>query len=318
MPDLRKIAQPKNWKELVRHPLCGEYRDIDGVAWENFKADLEEFGIVDRRIVIEDREVIEGWQLYRACVELDLKPNFAGVPNGMSLPDFIRIKNDNRRHEPEECIRLRRERVAEARRAGKSLRAIAEEEDVGESTVRRDLETSTAPGGGAVEPEGGKVTGQDGKKRPAKATPILCDRCNRVGSVKDCPMCAEARKGTAKKRRKTIKSAGKVVDAKGKDVPAHCRKPLADPWMQQAIDFLAITEEKIRKERLADTFNKRKELYPFVNAKDFIDGVAMAMNTLDELIEHLKENRPAFLCPHCEGERCSKCKMSGLVPRGKK
>ena len=54
--------------------------------------------------------------------------------------------------------------------------------------------------GGTPEPEGGKVTGADGKKydaaQPPKPEPILCDRCKRdrrVGNepVKKCQECAE-------------------------------------------------------------------------------------------------------------------------------
>lgn len=80
--------------------------------------------------------------------------------------------NDARRHEDPEAIRQRRreriERVAEKRREGKSIRTIAEEEEVSKSQIERDLEEakSTVPPG-TVEPESGTVIGKDGKERPA-------------------------------------------------------------------------------------------------------------------------------------------------------
>jgi hypothetical protein len=82
--------------------------------------------------------------------------------------------NEHRRHLSQEDLqRLRQERiarVADGRHEGKSLRALAEQEKVSETQVRKDIKAATAYGC-AVEPTGGKVTGRDGKKRPAKRKP---------------------------------------------------------------------------------------------------------------------------------------------------
>lgn len=200
----------------------------------------------------------------------------------------------------------------------KTAKEIAQKHNTSEKTVYRNAAFAEAVDK-LPEPEKEAVlSGQSemSKSDIAKGKePILCSRCARVGAIKGCLMCKEARGGSQKKKPRTIKTGDTIQDAAGKEVPPKARKPLADPWMQQTIDFLAITEKSIREQRLADTFNKRKAIYPFVNGKDFIDGIGMVMNTIDQLIEHLKENRPAFICPSCSGEHCPDCRQTGAVSR---
>ena len=85
--------------------------------------------------------------------------------------------------------------------------------------------------------------------------------------------------------------------------------------MQESIDFLAVIEEKLRLQRLVDGALKREKHYPFINTKDVADGIGFAMNYLDEVLCHLKKNRPAGVCPECKGEGCATCKMCGMVTR---
>ncbi len=61
--------------------------------------------------------------------------------------------------------------------------------------------------------------------------------------------------------------------------------------------------------------NKRAKHYPFFEAKDFVDGYGFATNYIDDLIAHLRDKRPAGVCPCCEGAGCGECRNSGLVPR---
>lgn len=166
------FKQPRFWKTLERHPLSREYEDITGVAWENFVADVKQFGVIDRRITLEDGKVLDGWQLLRACIECDVTPVFIERPKNISAEEFVRIKNDNRRHEEAARIAARRDRVAKARAEGKSFRAIAEEQKVSVSTIVDDLNKVTVQGGVQCEPPEGKVTGKDGRQQPStKPTP---------------------------------------------------------------------------------------------------------------------------------------------------
>lgn len=160
------FQQPRYWKVLERHPLSSEYHDITGDAWQAFVANLREVGIVaGRKIVLHEGKVIDGWQLYRGCLEADIKPKFE--PLRGDPEKFVATMNDFRRHETQEAMQtraaMRRDRVAAARVEGQSLRVIAEQEKVSVATVRRDLEPSRCAGG-TPEPKDGKITGKDEKK----------------------------------------------------------------------------------------------------------------------------------------------------------
>lgn len=215
------------------------------------------------------------------------------------------------------ALRLQRtERVAELRRNGESLRAIATKEGVSTSQVQRDLQEAGAPGG-APDPPNGQVKGKDGKKYAAKI--VICKRCKRLGRpVKDCQQCERARKDATKKKAAKAKQKAdeaEKVDCFKNPVPAKRQDALFDPWIQKAIDFLAETSESFRSERLMDQMRKKAKHYPFFNDKDFVDGCGFVIQYLDDLIAHLKDNRPEAVCRDCAGDGCGTCKMSGLVPR---
>lgn len=152
----------RNWRMLKRHPLSAEYPDVSGAISENMVEGLKKYGILnDRPVVLYENQVLDGWQMYSACILADVKPRFVRLSKKIAPEMAVQILNDHRRHETPEAaiarIVKRRERVAEARANGKSLRAIAEDENVSERTVRNDLEASGAEGSA---PE---IKGKDGK-----------------------------------------------------------------------------------------------------------------------------------------------------------
>jgi len=195
---------PRYWKKLERHPLSAEYPDLPPAAMKRFVENLKEHGVANgRKVTLLDGKVLDGWQLYTACLEAGVKPKFQPLPKGWEPEAYVEAMNDVRRHEDADTRALRaqkrRERVAAARSEGQSLRAIAEAEGVSETQVRNDLKAATAQGC-AVEPPDGKVVGKDGKARPAERPPILCGRCRRVGPVKGCESCKLEREGARKGR----------------------------------------------------------------------------------------------------------------------
>ena len=319
------VKIPVDLRQLKRHPLSAEYRDITGTAWTSFCLKMKRVGFLKAfPIILHDGMVLDGWQRLRVCIETGIEPTFDGLPDGISPEDYVESVNDERRHEtPEERdqrIAARRERVAEARQEGQSLRTIASGEEISEATVRNDLEAATAQGY-AVEPKDGKIKGADGRMRtatPLRPAPILCERCQR-GQVKDCQMCRELREKKPVKHQPTKSGKPEAdipVDAFQTPLPKNCRKAYLDPFLQESFDFLVVMESNLRRQRIADGFVKRKEAYPFIKTKDIVDGIGQVMNDLDAIIQHIKANRPAGVCPLCEGEGCGKgCKMSGLVPR---
>ena len=170
------------------------------------------------------------------------------------------------------------------------------------------------------EATGRKKPSTNGKLHQTDATEnILCDRCQRVGAIDGCNQCKEARQA-AKEQRKKAREARKdapseVTDAFGNVVPKGCLDAWKDGWIQDTYDFLCTTSETFRKERLADGMKKRQKHYPFFDSKSFIDGVGFIIQYFDDLIKHVKEQRPAGVCPACQGKKCSECRFSGLVPR---
>jgi len=187
-----------NWKKLTRHPLSAEYADLEGQRRESLLADIREHGFDARYpIVLHDGQILDGWQRQTVCVELDIEPTYADLPDGLAPEQLVARANDNRRHETElaraKRIMERRERVAKARSGGQSFRVIAENEGVSLGTVQNDVEET----GATV--LGNTVDGRDGKKRPAKNSKQLCPACQHrqdVGKplIEKCEECESLRK----------------------------------------------------------------------------------------------------------------------------
>lgn len=272
------------------HAFADEYPMMPAYELGRMEQGMRQYGFDARFPIVRFKgKILDGRNRFRASQAAGVKPmfvDFSGTEE--EAKQFVQRANEERRHLATEWLHLRRQerihRVAEARSGGESLRTIAESEGISVAQVSRDLEEVSTVPGGTVEPEDGKITGKDGRKR-----------------------------GPRKKR--APKPDGKVVDAFGVEVPKPLRAAYEDPWIQKAIDYLGVAEVNLRKERLADGMHKRAKHYPFINAKDFIDGVGFAMNYLDQILNHLKDNRPAGVCPSCDGGGCADCKMCGLVPR---
>ena len=141
------MKQPRHWRLLKRHPLSTQYQDIKGESWKEFVAGVREHGIVkNRKIILHEGMVLDGWQLQRACVEIGKAPVYEGLPPKMTAEEYVQTFNDLRRHETQEAaearIVQRRERVAKARAEGESIREIAQQENVDPKTIQNDLKKS--------------------------------------------------------------------------------------------------------------------------------------------------------------------------------
>jgi hypothetical protein len=151
----------KKWKQLKRHEESAKYPDIQGRLFDLMVNSIDPKN--PPTIYLWGGMVLEGWQRHRACLERDIMPNYkqAKIPEGMTPEAWVQIQNDHRRHETqEEAIRRiegRRQRVAEARAKGESIRAIADAEGVSDKTVRDDLSVSQVS-------TPTHVTGRDGKQ----------------------------------------------------------------------------------------------------------------------------------------------------------
>jgi hypothetical protein len=188
---------PRYWKTLKRHPLSAEYRDLSPRERATMLDGVKEHGVIDgRKVTIHDGMVLDGWQIYQACVEAEVKPPFGKIPKGMTPERYVEIKNEARRHETlaemEKHAEQRRARVIAGRRDGKSTRQMAEEEGVSEKTIRNDLAKPGADGS-APEPPDGKVKGRDGKEYP-------------TGTPTRGRSCAPGASGSARRRPPGVRS----------------------------------------------------------------------------------------------------------------
>lgn len=271
-----------------------------------------------------ERYVVDGAHRVRHAARLKLDSVPAKMRSYESEEDAkadCEQRNLNRRHlgdaEREMARRARVERVAEMRRQGESLRAIAEQEKISHEQARKDLKNAQLSTGLTTETPK-SVTGTDGKTYKAEK---VCKRCKRLGSpVKNCNACERLRKDSAAKAKKTretkaaAKAAG-VVDDFGNPIPPKRLTDWQDPWIQETYDFLTTHSEQLRDERLISRMEKRAKRYPWFDAEDFVSGVGFIIQYFDDLIQHIKLYRPAGVCPACDGAGCDKCRSSGFVPR---
>jgi hypothetical protein len=145
----------------------------------------------------------------------------------------------------------------------------------------------------------------------------LCARCQRDGKVKGCDMCKQLNRkpDAAPKPPKEKEEEAAPKDAFGNEVPKGCRDALFDPWIQESFDLMAECLDKLLRARLGEGMKKRARFYPTIKSGDVCDGVQFAIQYLDQVVDHVRENRPAAVCPACQGEKCCECQMSGLVTR---
>jgi hypothetical protein len=166
---------PRRWKNLKRHPLSAECPDLTEADAHRMFLGVRKHGVInDRKVTIHEGMILDGWQLYQACVQADVKPEAQPVPKGMTAEEYVELVNDTRRHETQEVVIARavarRERVAEAKRAGKSNVEIASTEGVGESTIRNDLKVLRSQGAN-VDPPDGQIIDSKGRAQPATKAP---------------------------------------------------------------------------------------------------------------------------------------------------
>jgi hypothetical protein len=154
------------------------FRPLTADEWSRHLKSIDRHGVQNAIVCDEHDGVIDGGHRLRGSAELG-----KGIPPVVVRPGLtyeqkkelaLSLNADRRQLSDAEIKKLKEqrvERVAAARREGESTRAIAAKEKISDMQVRNDLKDATAKGF-AVDPPGGKVSGKDGKKRPAKRRPV--------------------------------------------------------------------------------------------------------------------------------------------------
>lgn len=176
----------KDWRTYERHSISAEYPDIKGKAWDDFVENMTKRKVRKRTITLFEGKILDGWQLQRACLLLGFQPKYEPLPDGEDPRSYVREANECRRHESAEAMQLHRDqriaREAQARRDGKTMREIAEQEGVSQMQVSRDLAEAVLTGV-TTEPETGTITGQDGKSYTPRARTKRPNRKPKTGSI---------------------------------------------------------------------------------------------------------------------------------------
>jgi hypothetical protein len=165
-------------------PLSNHFRRHTDEEVADLRASIETDGVeVPIRIYCDTTLglpncVLDGEGRLSAAVAVSAPPNrvpiqYVGQLTTDEAYRRAKILNDKRRHDDPEAVRRRRaeriERVVEARSEGKSLRTIADDEDVSLGQIQRDLEDAVESGVSGDTPEApATVTGRDGKSYPAE------------------------------------------------------------------------------------------------------------------------------------------------------
>lgn len=169
------------------HPLAERYPLMGEGEYEAFRLDIGARGLLNPIWLYEGR-ILDGRNRLRACREAGVDPVFAEFEGTEEeAAAFVDSQNLHRRHLTAE---FRRQRVAEMRAKGMSVRDIAAEMGIHKTQVERDIKAATAPvhtvdtsspaapapitPPAKPEPEPPppppppKVTGRDGKQYPAE------------------------------------------------------------------------------------------------------------------------------------------------------
>jgi hypothetical protein len=158
-------------------------------------------------VVDENDGVIDGANRLRLAAKLGEANVPVEVHPGLTEQQKIELAyslNEDRRQLHEVALQAMRKeriaRIARLRRQGLSTREIAEQEQVSQGQVCRDLAEATESGD-SVDPPGGMVRGRDGKERPARrdpkktpppeqATPPLPEQHQPPGAEPESPVAA--------------------------------------------------------------------------------------------------------------------------------
>jgi hypothetical protein len=315
-----------DWRSLKRHPLSGEYADITGPEWFRFTLKLKRLGVLNnRKVILHEGMILDGYQLFRGCLEVGIEPDFATLPEGIDPREFVEIVNDERRHETGDEREARIKRVAERRAKGESTRKIAEQEGISQTQARKDIEAGNPGEHGGCSP--GKVTGRDGKSQAAIHRKPRCERCKRLWPDSDmtlqgCEACKEARK-PAKAPNPAPAPPAPPPDLEETD---HPEPPKHDGIVRDdagtvvphrlvaAFNLRPLIKECGRKLSAASTACLEVENAPsWQGCKKTTDAWAKYRKPLQAAAKAYRDNCPSIVCPDCGGDGAACCGDRGFL-----
>jgi ParB-like chromosome segregation protein Spo0J len=298
--------------DLVRPLSKREYQDL--------KESIDKYGIKIPVAIDEDNGILDGANRTRIAAELGLPvipTRIVECANTEEKRQLALSLNIDRRHlSPEErrqIVEARRQRVQEKRAAGKSLRAIAEEEGVSHVQVKKDLEGDsgvnqltpveneskpsavdrsepTAPAPVTVKGRDGKRYSSRGRGRKAAQKPKKCNIKGLVKPVKELVEHGKVDEWLARKFAQKIDVGKQKEFIDKKDEAGTCAAiniwKIEQNWIEEAEQVLS--SWKIEKFAAWDTAKVSPECRQQVLAH-----LHHARDTLDNILAHVESAAPS-------------------------
>lgn len=284
--EFRPIDPPTTWQMFPRHPAGSDHKDLPNSLAKKMRDGLEKFGVVLRQVVLKREAnglyVLDGWQMYQGCIAAGVKPEFVELVGGIEPDDFVRLKNDIRRHETaqevSERVRARRKRLQAAVASGISVTRAAKDEGISRVLAHKEL----------------------------AALPPRCQHCERKGDSGDeCAACQLLRldwKPPDYKPKRVLKDTeGRILDANFVVVPEE-----AEEAFLVAGDIARIG---------ADLGKIAKKLAAIMDDKIGTSAIAPDVpERIADLRQHLMQARAMYVCAYCQGREnaeCTACRGQG-------
>lgn len=185
---------------------------------------------------------------------------------------------------------------------GEAAEKVAKKHGVGRATVERDVKFAEAVDALPKEDAEIVLSGKSGMTKSEVAngkTLILCDRCQRTGTVKDCANCVEARKAARKAARKPKKAADvetPVAEPEPVEIPCDGN---GVPWTGASLIAIKAETQFVEMGRqlskMAKVIAETESLHLYSYSMQSV--VASLKTVRSTLLDAL----PAYFCPYCDG-----------------
>lgn len=215
--------------------------------------------------------------------------------------------------------------VAELESTNETAEIVAKKHGVSPRTVENDANFTKAVDALPKEEAEIVLSGKSGQTKKAiagGAKPILCDRCQRTGAVKDCERCVEARKAT-KKKKKPPAETPPVVEADSEPTETPCDGN-GIPWTGKALE--AIKAEPQFSEMGRQLSKMAKVIAETDSLHLYSYSMQSVVSSLKTIRSTLLDALPAYFCPYCDGtlktvegsqkgKACEVCNRQGWVSK---
>jgi hypothetical protein len=288
------------------HELAKAYPEMLPAEYAAFLESVKKAKKIINPVVLYEDKIIDGRHRQRVSQDTgyplpvrEFDPKVDGSPE-----QYVISQNDDRRHESQDAVANRRTerqlRVAEKKRKGKSVRAIAKEEGISPSQVQKDMEANQLYTRCTTETEPETVTGTDGKKYKKKTA----------------EQKKAARDGAAKKRKLKIVRMDDD-DTEGQEEAASddsLHDTRGNPVPPQLHDAFHVAREM---GKFAEQFTgwRNKVRGWMKSCPSWEDNGEDALSIIDQLAEHILDTTPAYVCKECKGESasCPECGGRGWI-----